>query len=242
MRCGSSYLAGLFDEHPQIEMAKPFIVNEPKYFLSSNCTEKGYQAYCGTYFPHSPEGSILGEKSVSYLETKEAADRIHSVIPDAKIVIVLRDPVRRAISHYYYSRNNNLEKRGFDDAFQTLEDLAPGPEFGEISMPPFAYLARGLYQANIDYYESIFGRSNLHLIVLENLVRGPVRGVSQIYEFVGADPDFQPTGFETMTNQSTPRDYFPPDETLERLRSYFRGPNASLSESFGLDLSLWDNS
>ena len=242
MRCGSSYLAGLFDEHPQVTMAKPFIINEPKYFLSPNSEKNGYDSYFDAYFSDAPEASILGEKSVSYLETKEAAERINSLIPEAKIIIVLRDPVRRAISHYYYSRKNNLEKRDFDKAFLTLEDLEPSPEFSKISMPPFSYLNRGLYQKNIEYYQSIFGQKNVHIIILENLVSGMDGGLSKMYEFVGADPDFSPSGFEIMTNQSTPKNYSPPEETLERLRSYFRKPNDALSQSFGLDISQWDNS
>ena len=101
-RSGSTFLHALLDKHVDIYMARP-VNPEPKYFLRENSNLNEYR---NTVFAGAPKSKLyLGEKSTSYYEKPEVAGRIKSMIPDAKLVVVLRNPVNRAISNFTFSTN-----------------------------------------------------------------------------------------------------------------------------------------
>ena len=239
MRCGSSYLAGLLDSHPEICMAQPYIGSEPKFFLRKDINKMGYIDYYNEYFLSSNKSQILGEKSVSYLEREDSPERIKSIVNNVKILIILRNPVTRAISHYYYSKGNGLEKRTLIEAFQTLEDLSPSGEFDHISMPPFNYLSRGIYTPNVRRYISMFGKENVHIEILENLSRKNPNSLSDIFRFLGIDTDFMPYGYGEKTNQSTPKNHVTPPRIIDDLQDFFAPHNSILSTELGLNLQFW---
>ena len=74
-RCGTTYLHDLLAAHPQIAMARP-TRPEPKVFLSDEVADRGRGWYVETYFGHATDEPVLGEKSTSYLEYPEVADRV----------------------------------------------------------------------------------------------------------------------------------------------------------------------
>src|SRR6266576_1930600 len=96
-RCGTTYLYRLLDEHPEIEMAKP-LWPEPKFFLDDERYPLGLPYYESQFFSE-PETRVRGEKSTSYIESETAAQRIKATLPEAAVLVVLRDPVLRAISN-----------------------------------------------------------------------------------------------------------------------------------------------
>lgn len=239
MRCGSSYLAGLLDSHPQVQMAKPFIGSEPKFFCSFAGEALTYSDYYSRYFSNSRPNQVLGEKSVSYLEDVGAPIRIKSIIEDPKIVIILRNPVYRAISHYYYSRKNGLEFRDLTQAFHALQDMDAGPEFDHISMPPFNYLSRGIYLPNLQRYRRVFGDDNIHIIVLENLSATDSSCLTDLFTYLNVDSNFRPPNYGKKTNQSTPLNQSIPESLIQKLEHYFSPHNLQLTTNFSLDLKLW---
>ena len=239
-RCGSTYLYRLLDAHPEILMAKP-LRPEPKYFLAQEGRLPVYQEYLQFYFPGHSRFKILGEKSVAYLEREDAAERIKRMLPGVKILIILRDPVMRAVSNYWFTRDFGLEKRSLEEVFDTLEDKAPGPEAGKISVSPYRYLARGRYVESIERYEKIFGRARLHIVILENF-SGNAAELRKLYIFLGAATSFMPEKPGFVDNESGKRDEKISDKTLKRLISYFRESNTRLANRYGLDLSRWPQS
>ena len=94
-RCGTTFLYHLLDSHPQIAMAKP-VRPEPKVFLTDSFTSDpdGYDALL---FPENPSAQVRGEKSTSYLDHDAALRRISVTFPEAKFLVLLRDPVERAL-------------------------------------------------------------------------------------------------------------------------------------------------
>ena len=115
-RSGTTYLYQILTNHPQVAMAQP-VRPEPKFFLDERLVAQGKDYYENTYFNERVEAtSYLGEKSTSYIESIEAAQRIHSLYPDARILMILRDPVVRAYSNYRFSVAHQLEKLTFMEA------------------------------------------------------------------------------------------------------------------------------
>ena len=103
-------------------MAKP-ARPEPKHFLAREHRDGDRTEYERKYFDAESTAKVRGEKSTSYLCSEVAARRIHACYPDAKIVIVLREPVARALSNHRFSTAHGFETLSAWEAFEREDDL-----------------------------------------------------------------------------------------------------------------------
>lgn len=236
-RSGTTYLYGLLDEHPEIEMARP-MRPEPKFFLDEALYQEGLEGYERRFFSANAGARLRGEKSVSYAESEPAAQRIARSFPSAKILFLLRDPVERAVSHYRFSVANGLESASMAEAFLHEEQRRDQYDPKKIAMSPFAYLTRGRYADQIMLYERFFPAENIKVLLLEQL-SGSRETVAELYEFLGVARDFEPSSLDQRVNAQQ-RTGEPLDPGLEKfLVSNFAEPNARLAEHLKLPLARW---
>jgi hypothetical protein len=239
-RSGTTQLCRLLDAHPEIEMAAPFRP-EPKFFLRDELYARGPAWYDATFFGRKPEARLRGEKTVSYMESDEAARRIADTFPGSRIVFVLRDPIERAVSHYWFSVENGVETLPIEQAFR---DDAEGRLRGDrhhLSMSPFAYLRRGRYLDDVARYERVFGRGALRILLYEEVVRdlGPYRDLCR---WLGVRDDVEVKTGPRDANLRTDRGEPLTSDLLRWLVEYFTGPSVALGERYGLDLGAWRDS
>ncbi len=232
-RCGTTYLSSMLDAHPDIAMARP-ARPEPKVFMSDELATRGLDWYHTTYFAHATTESVLGEKSTSYLEDGEAAERAASVLGPAQIVVQLRDPVERAVSNWRFSSKHGLEDRPLGQALaETLhEPRSWDPKVSSVS--PYAYLERGRF---IDYLEPWYASfpDTVHVRFLEDV--SSLRATSaDLYDQVGVDPRFPPPGEGRRVNESEGDAPELDEELVRRLRAYFRESDLRLSRRLGRPL------
>jgi hypothetical protein len=232
-RCGTTYLHDLLAAHPQIAMARP-AGPEPKVFLSDELAGKGLAWYEHTWFAHASDEDLLGEKSTSYLEYAEAADRAADVLGDPLILVQLRDPVARAVSHWAFSSDAGLETRPLAEAL-TANLAGPLPwDPALTSVSPFAYLERGRYVDHLEPWLQKFG-TDLTVLLLEEQVADPL-AVGRLYETLGVDAGFVPPALGLPVNASRqPRDDLD-DDLIARLRDYFRESDRALADLLGRQL------
>ena len=140
---------------------------EPKYFLGSNY--RGKQIYLDFFKRYEENYNYFLEKSVSYIEHEDALKRINFDFPNAKILVIFREPVSRCWSNYKYSVENGIEKREFPEAIKNSNRLDFDPT---ISVNPFAYVERGFYDKYLEKVLNIFMKEILKLLYLKNLL-GP---------------------------------------------------------------------
>ncbi len=204
MRCGTTYLATLLDEHPQICFSKP-IVPEAKFFLKPSEYEKGREYYKKDYFPrrsgypeedlkdrgNKPECNtkILGEKTIHYCEREDALIRIKKWYPDAKHILLLRNPILRSLSHYFFSVRNKTETRSIEEVF--LYKVNPPPVPDGMFISPFAYIERSRYIDQIKRLTAHFPKENILVIIAERLF-GNIEAVQGIYNWLSVDDSFIP--------------------------------------------------
>ncbi|HKA68438.1 MAG TPA: sulfotransferase [Actinomycetes bacterium] len=198
-RSGTTYLHSLLDSHPEITMARP-ARPEPKVFLSAQLAARGREWYEATYFAHVRAETLLGEKSTSYLEHPEAAARAASVLGVAEILVMLRDPVARAVSNWQFSTENGLEDRPLDQALADNLRGARDWDRAVSSVSPFAYLERGRYADYLDPWYAHFS-GHLHVRFLEELTSDGAE-LASLYKELGVDPGFQPTSLGWPVNTS----------------------------------------
>lgn len=229
-RSGTTLLAETLDAHPAATLAKP-IRPEPKYLLKNPPDLATYEA---KYFAHVPDSVLRGEKSTSYIEYPQVATAIRDSFPEARCIAVLRDPVERAISNYWFSVENGFEKRPPEEALQP--GAGDAAAVAGVSASPFAYLKRGQYLGYLQTYAGIIGQERLLVLQTEQLIHG---GSSwrQVYDFLGLERR-EPPGEMDRAN-SVPRERPVEQATLDRLAAYYAPHNAALAGHYGIDLGLW---
>jgi Sulfotransferase domain len=200
---------------------------------------RGVRWYRGQ-FPLRSRGRLVGEASPSYLFHPLAPERARAVVPDARLVVVLRDPVDRAYSQYQHEVALGREPLSFEDALAAEEGRTRG-EVERLVADPRAfshewwdhtYAARGLYAEQLERWLAMFPRDQLLVVTSDDLGKRPAETYASILSFLGAAPhrlDEYPRVFD--------RDYAPmrPD-TRDALARRFAAPNRRLEELLGREL------
>jgi hypothetical protein len=187
-KAGTSTLHAHLHSHPEIYMAP---VKEPHYFARHH-TLPGLEPFVSRVddeddylrpFEGAPE-AVIGESSTSYFADQDAPHRIADAVPDAKVVVVLRDPVQRAYSHYRNHAREGVEGRSFQTAVE--EELREWP--GAAGSRPSGYIDHGYYADRVLLHCRLFG-PNFKAIFFEELFGDLDRELGDLYEFLAVDPD-----------------------------------------------------
>lgn len=239
-RSGTTYLYKVLDAHPEVCMAKP-VKPEPKYFMDPANAVAGYEAYFKKYFSDAGDVSWLGEKSTSYIECEEAALAIRQTVPGAMILVMLRDPMERAISHYCFTRDHGLEPYDIEQAILEEPSRVDSWHFAGTSVTPYAYTERGKYVQYLERWERLFGKDRLILLVAEQFIGNQV-AISSLYERLGIDWQFVPPSLTERVNAgSAGRAQCKLSGGFRvSLHEMFRPWNRELEKRYGLDLSCWE--
>lgn len=167
-RSGTSYLAEILASSPKISFAEPRFP-EPKFFLDPAKIAKGKNFYKELYFTQNKQVKVFMEKSTSYLENPSVAEKIRSWFPKTTIIVLLRNPVDRAISNYFFSKANALESRPIEEALADDKAL-PSVVLKKFSASPFAYIERGFYAQQLKKWEKYFSRRQIKILLFENII------------------------------------------------------------------------
>ena len=182
---GTTFVYELLKQHPQVFMAAP----KEQHFFTLHW-QQGVDWY-RNQFALATSDQMCGEVTPYYLFHPEAPRRIHSVMPRTKLIVVLRDPVERALSQYFHSKRLGLEALSLEDALaaepQRLEDsdeiLATGKPHR--SHQQHSYVSRGRYEQQISRFKQFFSDQQLLLMRSEQLFAQPDVAWRQILDFLG---------------------------------------------------------
>ncbi|MGI9157918.1 MAG: sulfotransferase family protein [Marmoricola sp.] len=228
-RCGTTWLHDLLAAHPDIAMARPAFP-EPKAFLRPDPCE--LEAYRQAFFGHATHERALGEKTTSYLESPDAPDRVADTLGKPQVVVQLRDPVRRAVSNWSFSRDHGVEDRPLDEALRA--DLVHPREWDQTgsSVSPFAYVSRGRYVEDLARW---IDRFEMRVHFLEEMRAEPDR-IGSLYGWLGVDERFRPELGEISDNASlSVADELDPS-LVAQLRDHYADSDAALAALLQRDL------
>jgi hypothetical protein len=123
-------------------------------------------------------------------------DRISSVLPDARLIVSLRNPTERAWSHYWMMRTRGRESRRFETAFSSeAAALAADPE-----APGVFYLSHSLYDRHLERLDRLYPRHRVHISIFERMVADPVSTYRSLTRFLGVDQSFVPPNLGEPVN------------------------------------------
>jgi hypothetical protein len=248
MKGGTSALYEYIVRHPLVGRS----TNEEVHYFSLYYA-KGHSWYRG-HFPtvlrreyarrRYGRDLITGESTPYYMFHPHALQRIKSFLPDAKLIVVLRNPVDRAYSHFNHARQMGVESiESFEEALDAepsrldgeVEKMLEDPSYNSPAHWHNSYLGRGLYLEQLERLYSLFDEKQILIDTAEEMSAHPERVHVRVQEFLGL-----PVRRLSAYPRHNVRRYPPlPPETRKRLIEYFAEPNERLYAFLGKDFG-WD--
>ena len=247
-RCGTSSMYKYLGRHPQVA---PSLRKETDYFTIDY--DKG-EAWYRAHFPlraRRRTAQLRGRRLVSfeatpdYLFDPRAPLRLADLLPDTKLVIMLRDPVERAFSHYHHNIRLGLEDLSFRDAL-AAEDERIAPDVAAMRENPlsrvvnyrrYSYVSRGHYGEQIARWLDLFDRGRILFIIAEDFFERPGEELHALEEFVGIEawspPDFVNYSYTGSALADNPE--LPPHLRRE-LEDRFASTHADIEELTGISV------
>jgi hypothetical protein len=198
-RSGTTSMYEYLRQHPEIYMPSTVAGKEPSYFCDLVAPwasrYRDYDSYV-SLFAKGRGRTAVGDASTNYLVAPESAGRIRERYPQAKIVMILRNPAERAYSLYRYICN-----WGFEDAPTFEKGLArEASRLGnarfmkdwQLLYHAFLYYHSGLYAEQVSRYLEVFPREQVHVLLFDDLKNDALAAVRGVYRFLGVDAEFEP--------------------------------------------------
>lgn len=165
--------------------------------LASLCSSR--QEY-ESHYKGVRQQRAIGEISPSYLYFSEVSERIKAELGEVKIIALVRNPVEKAYSQYMHMVRENRETLSFYDALMEEENRRIAG-WGDI----WSYAESSLYAERLEKYISVFGRSNVKIILAEDMFSNPNEALHKLFSFLGVEPSFQPNTTKSYNRTGQPR-------------------------------------
>jgi Sulfotransferase domain len=191
MRSGTTWLARCLGEHPSVFMAPR---KELHYFDVD--PDQGLDHY-RQWFAAASDEIAIGEATQRYMYAPRAVDRIAEVLPDARLIAILRDPVDRAYSHYWLNRAHDREPLSFEEALDAEPERI---ERDARSRFLYSYVDRGRYAEQLAYVLERFPRHSLHVLLFEAFRDHPSEAYADLCRFLTIDDRFRPGVLDRKVN------------------------------------------
>ena len=238
MKSGTSSLFHHLTQHPELV---PAFRKEVHYFDQDEASfggPTGNLAWYRSHFPlkaMTPSRSLVYEATPKYLCHETSARRIAEVVPHARMVLTLRNPSNRAISHYFHTPSNPPDPESLHAAM--CEDVDRCRSLGRSDVAASkpidytSYVGRGIYRPQIERFLEYFDRTDLHVIQGERFFEDPGPVLANLFAFLGVRSDV-PIRDLAAQNVSQ-RDQLVWPRTRAVLDEFFRPHNERLFEFLG---------
>jgi hypothetical protein len=195
-KAGSTSLYYYVSQHPEVFTSK---VKEPGFFRTYK--KEGRFESLESYmelFQGSEAFKAVGEGSPQYLSDIDAPVRIKQLLPGAKLIAILRDPYQRAFSQYVFLRMRGQEPES--DFIGAVEaDLIRSPD------ERTNYVGQSLYHESVTRYLAHFAPRQMKIVLLEDMESDPDAVMSDVFTFLGVDPNIKVDTSEKLTPSGVPR-------------------------------------
>ena len=193
-KTATTSLAFYLGEHPGVFMCDP---KEPHFFSTDALYERGTDWYEGL-FADAEAGQLCGEASTSYTRYPYSGDtpkRMHALIPEAKLIYVIREPVARVISALEYRHRREAQFFQREDVPDSLDDLLDSD----------LMIRTSEYIVQIEHFLEVYPREQLLVLLQEELAADSDAVLRRAFEFIGADPSVE---IDTTKRLNTTAGYY----------------------------------
>ncbi|MGH7553802.1 MAG: sulfotransferase family protein [Longimicrobiales bacterium] len=176
MKCGTTSLHYYLGLHPRIRMSRE---KELEFFIAERNWSKGAEWYAAQF---DGEAQVHGESSPNYTAARRfpgVAARMHQVIPSAKLIFMVRDPVQRLIAHYVHNSSYGNERRPLCEVIHDDH-----------------FLERSMYWLQLREYLAYFPADRILIVSADDLREYRRVTMRRVFEFLEVDPDFYSRRFQ----------------------------------------------
>jgi Sulfotransferase domain len=235
-RSGTTSLFNYLVRHPRI---LPPYGKEIHYF--DHYYDRGVRWYRGRFpYAHQLRSALTLDASPYYLAHPLVPGRAASLLPDVKLIALLRNPIERALSHHQHEVRGGRESLSFVEAIEKEQERLEGEEERLQSDPAYysynhhrySYTRRGLYLSQLRGWTQHYPRSQLLVLQSEWLYRDPVAASAAVYEFLGLEPH-RLDHYKPFLQGNYERDM--PADLRRRLEEYFEPHNRELYQWLGVE-------
>ncbi len=185
-KSGTTTLYDWIAQHPQI-FGDPLGKDFP-FFSQDSLYKKGPKELTKFSKGAKPNQLILGGE-VNAMFVENAGEKLYKVIPNAKLIAILRNPVDRAYSAYCYAVERLLENRTFE---QAIKEELEGYKYSWFDSMQKDYLRHGLYAQQLKAIFEYYPKKQLYIIIFEEWKKNPYKVMEEVFRFIGVDPNFMP--------------------------------------------------
>ena len=204
-KCGTTALAQYLARHPEIYMPQ----KEMHFFGSDlnfgpQCYRRDLDRYLAEFNGWNGQARV-GEASVWYLLSTRVAAEIKAFSPEARIIILLREPVSMLYSLYYqFLFDGNEYLPTFEDALQAEHDRSIGRRIGRLTYltQALAYRSTACFTEQVRRYFEVFGRERVHVIIYDDLAADTAGAYRDTLDFLGVSSSVNLPGSEISGNVS----------------------------------------
>jgi hypothetical protein len=198
-KCATTALFEHLRSHPNIAMP---LEKEVPFFTGQDCTQESWNAFANEQFDAGQQNKLWAKASPQYMSDPDVPQRIKELMPDVKLVAILRDPMARTWSHFQMARRRDTEHREFAQAIEALlteEALQSGRSLpvpahteGYQSEADF-YIAWSEYGRILTEFTASFDPRQVLVLYTEELQNEPEATLDRLLEFIGLPCGFRPT-------------------------------------------------
>jgi hypothetical protein len=177
-KCGTSVLHYYLSLHPEVSMSRP---KELNFFIEERNWSRGLDWYTAQF---DAEARVRGEASPNYTafpQHQGVPERMHSVVPGAKLIYMIRDPLERIAAHWVHNFAKRREKGSLAET---------------LAHPNTSYVTRSLYAMQLERYLALYPKEQVLVFQQSELRNQRTETLRTVFEFIGVDPDFTHPRFE----------------------------------------------
>jgi len=231
---GTTALDSYLRMHPSICMAKTkevhFFDTDELFRTNDIHYENYHQKFCKTNETH-----ILGEATPIYMYWENCMERIARYNPEMKIILILRNPIKRAYSHWKMEYSRGAETLPFWESLLEEDNRLNSEVHKQHRV--YSYKHRGFYSRQIKHIWSLFPKEQVHILKSDELKSSPKATLTEVYQFLEIDPN---EGSYTPIEKHVRKDQTPMQNKAKHyLANFFLEEIKELESMLSWDLDDW---
>lgn len=233
-KSGTTAMFSYLSQHPGLSIDK----KRATHFFDINYT-KG-MCYYKSSFPliRDSKDKLVGEYTPFYLFHPLAVERISQHLPNVKIIVLLRNPVNRAYSHFNMKMEKGHDTETFEEALALEESRLAGEvdkirkdgSYNSWNFRAYAYKSRGMYADQLERVYKYFKKEQVLVLSSETFFKNHLEAMKEIYDFLGIS-FFEPKDLHIRNKREYPVPLS--EKTRKELSDFFRPHNERLFEMIG---------
>lgn len=188
-KSASTFIHRCLLEHPDVFMPH----HEVRFFEDPHYDESRIGELEALYPPEA-QRKLFGVKRPGYLARPECAARIYKHCPQAKLIVVLRNPAERAVSAYFHYVNYGfIPAKNIETG---MRDIIAG-RYARAHPGAANIIEYGYYYKHLTRYLNWFDKTQLHVVLFDDIKANALEAVQRVYKFLGVDENYLPRALGT---------------------------------------------